>query len=121
MKNLNSLLNKLLIYKEIIRPILLYAAPNWSNTKSNLNSIEKVPNEVIKMITIELYESNEKIREKLWLKFLKKEIFENAERFYKVQIRQYSFLNDVADLNKRSAHFKIKHKFPRHVILIYML
>ena len=51
----------------IVRPILLYAAPIWSNTlKGNLNSLEKVQNKFIRIIAnAQRYESNVKICKKL--------------------------------------------------------
>lgn len=51
--------NKLLLYKVVIRPILLYAAPIWSNASQlNLNKLElvqKILNRILK------FEDNEKI------------------------------------------------------------
>ena len=114
-----SLHNKLIIYKMIFKPILLYAAPIWSNTlKYNLNSLEIFQNKIIRMITnAERFESNQKIREKLKLTTIKEEIIKSATKFYKIQIKQNTLLNDVATYNKETAPFKIKHRLPHYVIM----
>ena len=114
-----SLQNKLIIYKMIIRPTLLYASPIWSNTsKRNIESLEKVQNKVIRMITnAQRYKSNAKIRDELKITSISEEIAKNASKFYKIQIKNNPLLQNVATFTKETAPFKIKFKLPHQILL----
>lgn len=111
--NRNSTLstkNKLLLYKVVIRPIILYATPIWSNTyNSNIKKLETIEN---KIFTV----SNKTIREKLKVEPLREKIKEFTKNFYTEKIKHLEILNDVAIYNHSNAPFKIKHKLPRHIL-----
>ena len=111
--------NKLLIHKIIIRPVLLYAAPIWSNTcKTNVKNLEIVQNKVLRMITAaEPGTSNLEIREELNVKEISILINEIATKFYKEQIKHLDILKDIGIYNHENAPFKIKYKLPHQILI----
>lgn len=47
--------NKMILFKMMIRPILLYAAPIWSNTcKTNIQKLEAMQSKTLRMISKEM-------------------------------------------------------------------
>ena len=114
-----SIKNKLLLHKMVIRPIMLYAAPIWSNTcNSNINKFEVIQNKVLKKFS-EKYEDlqNVEIRKTLNMLTVKENIFKLAINFFKVNIKKNDLLNDIAQYNHETAPFKIKHKLPHQIFI----
>ena len=114
-----SIKNKLLLYKMVIRPIMLYAAPIWSNTcNSNINKFEIIQNKVLKKFS-EQYKDlrNVEIRKTLNILTVKENIFKLAINFFKVNIKKNDLLKDIAQYNHENAPFKIKYKLPHQIFI----
>lgn len=112
--------NKLTLYKCLIRPILLYAAPVWSNTcESNYNKLEVVQNKILRMIaSAKPNTTNSQIRQDLNMSSLKEEIHKQSKNFYDTQITKIDTLKNITSYNLENAPFRIKHKLPYHIHMI---
>jgi len=78
-----SLKNKVIIYKQAIRPILTYACPAWSdiNDKS-IKRMEAAQNKILRLITNSPpYIKNEHIRNDLNIPTIKKHVQDLTEKF----------------------------------------
>lgn len=108
--------NKLILYKSIIRPIILYAAPIWSNTcKTNYNKLEAVQSKILRMISGKYPNvSNKIIRNKLKMPTLKQEIQKHSKNFYEKQIPKVESLKNIV-INYENLAFKLRHKLPYHI------
>lgn len=111
--------NQLLLYKVVIRPILLYACPIWGNTcKTNIKKLETIQNKILRIISKEHYlVSNLKIREKLNMTLLNDVIFANTNTFYKERIQHLKILDNVGTFTQETAPFQIKYKLPHQLLI----
>ena len=114
-----SIKNKLLIYKTIIRPIMLYAAPIWGNTFiSNINKLETIQNKALRMVSGEGWRvSNAQIRKKLDMITVYTVIYDMTKMFYEHQLNNIPLLLNLGKYTKDTAPFKIKYKLPHHLLL----
>lgn len=114
-----SIKNKILLYKAMIKPILLYASPIWSNAaKSSITKIQRVQNKILRFINNgERGLSNRHIREKLNVKDLFEEIYDRSHEFYNIRVKQHNILKDIGTLTADTAPFKIKYKLPHSLLL----
>lgn len=112
--------NRLLIYKMIMRPILLYAAPVWSNTcKSNYKKLKVVQSKTLRMFSREEYHvTNKKIRDILKMSSLTEVIHERSKNFYEEQLPKIESLRAITSLNHQTAPFRIKYKLPHHIHML---
>ena len=91
----------------IIRQVLLYTAPIWSNTcKTNVKNLEIVQNKVL-VTAAELGTSNLEIREESNVKEINSLINKIATKFYKEQIKHIDILKDIGIYNFENAPFKL--------------
>lgn len=114
-----SIKNKTILYKALIKPILMYAAPIWSNTAiTNLNKIKTFENKLLRYISnSEPNETNVQIKNKLDIISIEKDIFNRTKDFYEYNVKQHKILNNVGIYNKDNAPFKLKHKVPHNLLL----
>ena len=90
--------NKLILYSMIIKPIMLYAAPIWSNTAvTNVTMLQRVQNKCLRMIV------NAGPRER------------NLDIHKRCNMKP--IMNEIYDVTKDSAQFRIKNKMP--YLLLY--
>lgn len=113
-----SVKNKLILYKALIKPILLYATPIWSNaSKKLINKIQVVQNKTLRLIAdAKPGETNNQVRSKLDIKDIKEDIYLQTQKFYQISVKQHKILKDVGTLNRDNAPFKIKHKLPHSLL-----
>lgn len=111
--------NKILMYKMLIRPIIIYGAPIWGNTcASNIRKLETIQSKILRMIAqVEPRTSNKVIRRKLGVSELYPEIKRLTSNFYNVQLRKVESLASVATYTKETAPFHIKYKLPHQLLL----
>ena len=112
--------NKVLIYKVIIKPIMLYAAPIWGNTcKTNINKLQTIQNKVLRMVSgAEWRKTNESIRNSLQITELFPVIKDLTKNFYESQIKEIQLLERVGIYTKETAPFKIKYKLPHQLLIM---
>lgn len=113
-----SIKNKMTIFQLLIRPVLLYAAPVWSNTcKSNLKKLESVQSKILRTISKEFPNiSNEVIRNKLEINSLQHEIEVRTRNFFQFQIQHIDEIKNIGDISAENAPFKLKYKMPNFIL-----
>lgn len=118
-KSALSVKNKLLLYKTLIKPVILYASPIWGYTcKTNINKLQIIQNKILRQITrSERYVKNNTIRTITNSKEIIEEIKNNTKKFFCEQIHHLEILNDVGKINRNNAPYKIKHKLPHHLVM----
>lgn len=84
--------NKLLVYKSVLRPILLYAAPAWKGcAKSHLKRLQVFQNKSLKMcLNLELRHPTTSVHEKANIKYIK----QSAEEITTKLLHQSSYSNN---------------------------
>ena len=124
-KSTLSTKNKLTLYKMVIKPVMLYAAPIWSNTTvTNVNKLETIQNKILRLIArVEPNTTNLEIRESLKMNILWEDIHSRTKDCYTIQIQHLEILivSDVSIYNHENAPLKsyinylIKYLFPQKV------
>ena len=111
--------NKLTIYKTIIKPVLLYAAPLWSSAaNTHLQKIQTAQNKLLRMITnADRSTTNHEIRTNNNIEDIKTNIDEITTKFYQESLRHIPILNSIALNNKETVPFKLKHRLPYHILM----
>lgn len=111
--------NKLILYKSLIKPILLYAAPVWSGTyKTAINRIRVVQNKTLRLISqADYYISNENIQKQLNISDITEDIYKQTQKFYNYSIRKHNIFNNVGLWNSDNAPFKIRYRLPHSLLL----
>lgn len=98
---------------------MLYAVPVWSCcSKTNLSSLEKIQNKVLRIIgKAEPTDSNKEMREKLNIQALEDVIYEHTQNFYEHQVKDVEILKNLGEYDEDNAPFKIKHKLPHQILM----
>ena len=116
--------NKLLIYKTLIRPIITYAAPVWSNTcKTNYNKLQIVQNKCLRMAGSFSRDNRMcAIHNYFNIQTIEDFVFKQTYNFYmKCEKNTYSSIISNLGLYSRSSlnlmYKKYKHKRPMHILL----
>lgn len=107
--------NKLLIYKVIIRPILLYAAPIWRTAaKTNLIPLQRFQNKWLRLIlNKDRYTKIIDLHTEANTEYIGDYIKENAQKFYNTQLRDNPLLaNIISNYIEVTKEGKIVHKYP---------
>ena len=114
-----SIKNKKVLYKATVKPVMLYAAPIWSNMfASNYYKLQIVQNRCLRKICDASPKiSNQNIHLKLHMEEIKNDIIRLTHNFYKNQIQHLTELDHIAKYNDDNAPFKIKHKLPHQILL----
>lgn len=116
-KSKMSLSNKLIIYKMIIRPTMLYAAPMWGSTyKTNINKLQIAQNKCLRMATdakpgTRLLD----IHQKLEIPTIKDEIDRIPKNCYE-KINELELLSEICKIKYNKALFKVIYKLPYHLL-----
>ena len=123
-KNLYSLMvrgsklskrNKLLIYKMIIRPIILYASPVWRCTaKTNTILLQRFQNKCLRLVlNKDRYIRIKDLHEEANIEYVNEYITESAIKFYNTQLKVNRLTGDIVNnYLLRHRESRIKHKFP---------
>lgn len=109
---------KLYVYKQYIRPILLYGCPIFSSTsKSNIHKMQIFQNKILRLIL--------RKRKRTKISVLHKEsnihpivdkCYEIAQKFFHHTTKCNSLTESITLLNKENAPFKIKHKLSHNIV-----
>lgn len=118
--NLN-IKNKLLLYKSIIRPVLTYAAPVWSNTcATNYKKLQVVQNKCLRVIgDFSRSTPINIIHDKLCIVPIKEYILNLTIKFCdKTSNSKDNFIKSITNYNSDSLHYKkYKHKRIKDILL----
>lgn len=112
--------NKLIIYKSLIRPVLTYAAPMWSNmSKTSFTKLQTVQNKALKIIFNTMPRTNlKKLHIKYKIKSIREVFSDLTLKFYnKISKHHNTLIKSLGDYNRDSHKFKYIHKMPKHIIL----
>lgn len=114
-----SVKNKLILYKSMIKPILLYAAPVWSSTcQTNINRIKTIENKTLRMISNAAPRtSNTKLHSQLQIDDIYNDIYKQTKLFYDQRTNHLSLLKNLLYNKVTDVPFTIKHKLPNSALL----
>lgn len=114
-----SLNNKLKIYKTLIRPIMLYAAPVWSNTnKTNIKTLQIIQNKFLRQITnSDPKTKNSEIHTTHNIEYLEQVIRTHTQNFFTNQTKFSNLLTNMGKINSINAPFKLKYKLPHQILI----
>lgn len=115
-----SIKNKIKIYKTIIKPIMLYAAPVWSNTNNtNIKTLQTIQNKYLRKVTNNNATNitNKSIHENTKTQTMRETIIKHTRNFYTNQTQFSTLLTNMGKVNSSNAPFKLKYKLPHHLII----
>lgn len=109
--------NKKTIYKMIIRPTMLYAAPIWGGTfKSYIQRLQILQNKCLRMILCAKRGTKiSKLHKQSEILSIKKFIYKATKDFYD-NFDKLEILKDICNIKYKEAPFKIKHRLPNHLL-----
>lgn len=112
-----SELNKLLIYKMIIRPIITYAAPVWSSASStNIKTLQVIQNKCLRIAgNFPRYTRTSRIHNKFKVPSVYNFIHKLTCNFYIKSCNNSNIL--ISSLGKYSLTKSYKHKRPMYIIM----
>ena len=107
-----SIMNKLNIYKTIIKPIWTYGVPLWGTAAmSHINKIETEQAKILKtIVNAPWYVRNEDLHKNLKIPTVKEEIATYAKKYKKRLVTRPNQL--VAETNKTIIERRLKKKHP---------
>lgn len=123
-KNLYSLMvknsklssrNKKLIYKVIIRPIIMYAATIWRTTaNSNMLTLQRFQNKCLRVIlNKDRYTRINDLHRSAEIDYLGDYIKDAAQTFFNTQLKNNPLLDNIIhDYLSAMENQRIKHKYP---------
>ena len=116
--------NKLILYKAIVRPIIMYAAPVWSNTcKTNVNTLQIIQNRCLRLILKSSpKEKSKELHNKCKVQLVRDYIYELAKKFYVNQIEISEAMQELTNeliiyKTKSDMPFKCKHSMPYQLLI----
>ena len=106
-----SVENKLLIYKSIIRPVISYGCPVWSNiSESNFNKVQILQNKFLRLIgNYPRYTWINKMHVELKIEFIKSYIIKLTKNFFDQIEKSNNVINELNYINIKYKHRRIKH------------
>lgn len=115
-----STYNKLLIYKMILRPIIMYASPVWcSAAPTTIRPLQIFQNKCHRLILSEKYARIRDMHEKTGLSMIPDYIRELGEKFYRGQLNDNILTKNITKIRIHNAPFQIKHKLPYQALTIF--
>lgn len=117
--NKNSKLNiknKTILYRSLVRPVALYAIPEWSY--ANLIKILRFESKILRrLVDVPPRISNKKIRQILQISNINDTIFGLTHNFYNKQINNANALKNFKMFTNETKPFKIKHNLPYSILM----
>lgn len=114
-----NLKNKILIYKMIVSPIMLYAAPIWGSAcKTHIDKLQRIQNRVMKIIAdSDLTKTREDVAKNSNIQDVITTITTMTKNLFTIKLTERKLLSDLGKFNKDTAPFKIRYKLPHHLII----
>ncbi|MGL4388073.1 MAG: RNA-directed DNA polymerase, partial [Brevinema sp.] len=113
--------NRIILYRALITPILLYAVPTWGNASpSNIKKLQTVQNKALKIIyNTPLLTNLKKLHIEHSIPTILDNIIKFTEKFYdKIDCdHDNSEIANLGNYNLNSLPFKYVHKLPKHILL----
>ena len=106
--------NKLLIYKIILKPALLYACPVWGNKVSNstMQKLQRIQNKCLRMaLNKDRFTRIAELHEEAKIEEIKTQIEKLSTSFY--QSLNIASLDYITQANAANIPYKVKHKLPQ--------
>lgn len=122
-KSTLSKINKLLLYKQVIFPTILYACPVWSNTSlSNINRLQRVQTHCLRIILNKpRYTRIKTMHDILNYPYIEETIKDNTRKFFNTCSRSTDVnINQVGNYDYQSLRHrykKYKHRRIKHILL----
>lgn len=104
-----SLNSKVLLYKQIIRPVMTYAAPLFISGSQNLIlKLQRLQNKILRHIAnVNRYVSIRRLHDITNMETLKDHIYKISDRFYRFHVRRTPLTRDLTNIREDSRiHFK---------------
>jgi hypothetical protein len=116
-----SVRNKLLILKSIVRPILVYGAPVWSNvSNTNMAKLQIIQNKCIKIIyNTPLLTNLKKLHTQHNITNIKDHCHNLTKKFYTntTNVHTNTLITQLGRYDLHDLKFKYKHRLPKHVLI----
>ena len=111
--------NKMVIYNVIVKALMLYAVPVWSNTTaSNILSLQRVQNRIVRMImNAKPRDKNIDLHQRLNLKYIEEEILTRTKNYFENQINHVPDMQEARLLTKEEMPYRMKYKMPYHLLI----
>lgn len=119
-----SIKNKIILFKMIVLPVMLYAIPVWSNTcESNINKLQIIQNKCLRMICkAGPRDRNSDLHKKCNVRPIREHICDATRKFYVEQIENSEVLNDIRNefivyKTKDEMPFRLKYRMPYQILI----
>ena len=111
--------NKIIIYNVIVKALMLYAVPVWSNTAaSNILSLQRVQNKCVRMImNAKPRDKNIDLHQRPNLKYIEEGIFTRTKNYFENQINLVPDMQEARLLAKEEMPFRMKYRLPYHILI----
>lgn len=116
-----SIKNKLIILKSIIRPILVYGAPVWSNiSNTNMSKLQTIQNKCIKIIyNTPLLTNLKKLHTQHKIANIKDHCHKLTTKFYTntTNVHTNTLISQLGRYDLQNLKFRYKHRLPKHILI----
>ena len=118
-RSIMNIKNKMIIYNVIVKALMLYAAPVWSNTTaSNILKLQRVQNRIVRMmINAKPRDKNVDIHQRLNLKYVEEEIYARTKNYFENQIMLVPDMQEARVLTVEEMPFRMKYNMPYHILI----
>ena len=106
--------NKKLIYKMILRPIMVYGSPVWCRiAKTNVKQLQIYQNKCLRLIlSASRYSKITDLHKLTGIEMIHDYIISLSENFYANRLRSNNLTKDITKIKISNLPFKLKHKLP---------
>lgn len=121
--NKSSPLNKklkLLLYKQCVQPIMLYACPAWNSTnKNNIKKLQIIQNKCLRMALNKPIETPIYIlHQEAGINEIETEIYNKSSSFFSCKVKNTTLTKSIGRITDLEGfHFRKKHKLVNEILL----
>lgn len=108
---------KLLIYKQYIRPIMLYSCPIFSKaSKTNLNKLQVTQNKALRLI-LNKHAKITDLHKEAQMETIPNIIHRHTDKFFNYNCKNINITNQIGSINHNNSPYTIKHKLINHILI----